>query len=73
MRMSELHAEQSDEVAALWDEIRRMEARLRATVTPRDQFAMAALATIGAMISDDMAECAYEIADAMMEARDAKG
>jgi DNA-binding transcriptional regulator GbsR (MarR family) len=39
-------------------------------LTMRDHFAMAALATIGAMVSDCMAETAYEIADAMMEARE---
>ena len=47
--------------------------------TLRDQFAMAAMATVGANVAwqrpidaIEAARCAYEIADAMMEARDVK-
>ena len=64
-----MSGETKQRISELEAEIARLKA---AQPTLRDQFAMAALATIGAMISDDMAECAYEIADAMMEARNAK-
>jgi hypothetical protein len=55
-------------------EVENAELRQRLLDRPslRDQFAMAALATIGAMTSDCMAETAYQIADEMMKARDAK-
>jgi DNA-binding NarL/FixJ family response regulator len=56
---------------------RQKEKRLRIAdynkLTMRDHFAIAALATIGAMTSDCMAEAAYQIADSMMEARKALG
>ena len=64
-----MSGETKQRISELEAEIVRLK---EAQPTLRDQFAMAALATIGAMISDDMAECAYEIADAMMEARNAK-
>lgn len=60
-------------IAALKDEIKRMEIKLRATLTIRDQFAMAALtgALAGRVVGErtEWAKAAYEIADAMMEAR----
>ena len=65
-----MSGETKQRISELEAEIVRLK---EAQPTLRDQFAMAALATIGAMLSDDMAECAYEIADAMMEARNAKG
>ena len=64
-----MSGETKQRISELEAEIVRLK---EAQPTLRDQFAMAALATIGAMLSDDMAECAYEIADAMMEARNAK-
>jgi hypothetical protein len=62
-------------IAALHDEIRRMEHRLKATVTVRDQFAMAALAGLTTQQSmtyslSYAAKMSYEYADAMLKERE---
>ena len=64
-----MSGETKQRIGDLEAEIARL---MAAQPTLRDQFAMAALATIGAMTSDCMAEAAYQIADAMMEVRDEK-
>ena len=76
MKMSELHAERSTE-QMLEDEVCSLQRQLRETATLRDQFAMAALP---ALIADPdsvdypigHAKKAYEYADAMLKAREAK-
>lgn len=53
-----------------------LKAELNDKLTVRDQFAMAALPVAakaeGRLLSDDIARMAYELADAMLKAREAK-
>ena len=67
--------DKDEHIAALYDEIRRMEHRLKATMTMRDQFAMAALTgltTHNAMTNSAnyAAKMSYEYADAMLKERE---
>jgi len=76
MRMSELWAERSTE-QMLEDEVCSLQRQLREIATLRDQFAMAALTGLlanpdAAKYSNDRTEVAYELADAMLKAREAK-
>lgn len=62
----------ADELSKTADYIDGLHARLEATKTLRDEFAMAALVLCGGnMLESYTARDAYKIADAMLEARNA--
>ena len=66
--MNEMSYQAGQKINDLEDEIRRLK---ETPITLRDQFAMAALNWVlkGNLPLKNAAECSYEIADAMMEAR----